>query len=165
MKNRFHELLILCPEVLKSRIEDLRSIEQRPDFHPEGNVYVHTQIVVNRLARYQDLDLSWAAMFHDIGKDETTKPDDKGVLQAIGHEDVSANLVAEYGLFLESQGTDPKRVFQIVKQHMRIHLFDQMKLGKQMGMRRLETFGLLQLHAVADDMLTLTEEELKRVKP
>jgi poly(A) polymerase len=162
MRNSFHDLLLLCPDPLQARIEALKSIPQRPDFHPEGNVFIHTQIVVNRLAKYNDLTLSWAAMFHDIGKDVTTKPDEKGVLQAIGHEDVSAKLVEQNGMFLIHQGVEPNDVYEIVKQHMRIHLFDQMRLSKQMNMRRMKTFGLLQLHALADDMLTLTPEEIEK---
>lgn len=160
MKYRFNDLCNQCPEELQKRIEGLKFVEQRPDFHPEGNVWIHTQIVVNRLVRYRDQTLSWAALFHDIGKDVATKKNDEGLIRAIGHEDVSAELVWEYRDFLAQVVPDVKKVEEIVKNHMRIKLFDQMRLSKQMEMRRLSTFGLLQVFCLADDMTTLTEKEL-----
>lgn len=160
MRNRFKDLFNLCPDQLQLRLEGLKSVEQRADFHPEGNVFIHTQIVVDRLARYRDPTLSWAGLFHDIGKDATTLINEKGVISAIGHEDVSAELVVAYHDFLQQFVPDVKKVEEIVKNHMRIKLFDQMKLAKQMEMRRLGTFGLLQLFTVADDMTTLTTGEL-----
>ena len=66
---------------------------QRADFHPEGSVFRHSEVVINRLAKYRDPILSWAGLFHDIGKDETTKMDDKGILHAVDHEIVSAEIV------------------------------------------------------------------------
>src|ERR1019366_2383608 len=170
MNLTFEYLLSLCPEPLFKRIDALKGVDQRKDHHPEGNVFNHTKIVVTRLSKYQDINLSLAGLFHDIGKDVTTKPGKNGYLQAIGHEDVSAQLVLDHGhellmeeLFKVEMLWDPGTVYQIVKNHMRIKLFDEMKLSKQMEMRRLASFGLLQLFTIADSMKTLTEEELNSV--
>jgi putative nucleotidyltransferase with HDIG domain len=163
MKNRFDHLLEQCPPLLRKRIEGLKGVPQNPKWHPEGNVYVHTKVVVNRLSKHQDLVLSWAAMFHDIGKDTTTEYE-SGKLHAIGHERVSAKLVTRYFLFLLFKGVNPFKVREIVLNHMRIKMMDKMKENKQMRMRRLCTFGLLQVFTVADTMSTLTEQELTKIK-
>jgi len=163
MNFTFNTLFDQCPKLLQSRISALKDVPQRSDFHPEGNVLNHTKIVVNRLSKFRDATLSWAGMFHDIGKDETTKLSEKGYLQAIDHEKVSAELVAQNGLFLIHQGVEPDYVHEIVLNHMRIKTIEEMKLSKQMNMRRLHTFGLLQLFRIADDMSTLTDKELESI--
>lgn len=152
-------MLAKCPPELGKRILMLELIPQRPDFHPEGNVYNHTRIVVDRLAIYNDATLSWAGMFHDVGKDVTTKKNEQGVLQAIGHEEVSGDLVRAYAPLMPGLA-DWGLVEEIVRNHMRIKQFHKMKLSKQLEMRRLRAYGYLELFAEADSMASLTEEEL-----
>lgn len=152
-------LVAKLPADLVKRIEGLKLVEQRPDHHPEGNVYLHTKIVFNRLAKYNDMTLAFAAIFHDIGKDVTTKKNEKGILQAIGHEEVSGDLVKAYGPLLPGVA-EWALVEEIVRNHMRIKQFDKMTMSKQLEMRRLRAFGYLQLFTEADDMSSLTEEEL-----
>ncbi len=160
MKNRFKDLLEQCPRNLQHRIRLLALVPQNPKWHPEGNVLIHTSVVVNRVARHKDVNLSWAAMFHDIGKDETTEYE-TGLLHAIGHENVSDKIVMRYFLFLLFKGANPFKVRELVLNHMRIKKFNEMRESKQMKMRRLHTFGLLQVFTIADTMSTLTEKELK----
>ena len=169
MNLSFDELLSQCPEELVLRIKNLKNVPQRADFHPEKSVLNHLRIVTNRLAKYKDPILSWAGLFHDIGKDETTKMDDKGILHAVDHEIVSAEIVKKYiknTKFFDAYCMPDEDYFcgmvhEIVSMHMRIKLFDEMSLKKQLEMRRLKSFGYLQLFAIADDMSTLTEEEIK----
>jgi poly(A) polymerase len=160
-KMKLESFLEKCPLDLQKRIQGLKLVNQRPDFHPEGDVWIHTKIVFNRLAIFNDRSLLWAALFHDIGKDITTKKNDKGVLQAIGHEEVSGDLVKVYGPQInEIFEIDWVFVEEIVRNHMRIKQFDKMGLNKQLEMRRLKAFGYLQLFTDADDMGSLTEQEL-----
>jgi hypothetical protein len=194
MNLKFDHLLSLCPPNIRARIENLRNVQQRPDKHPEGNVFIHTRIVVDRLAKYNSVPLSWAGMFHDIGKDVTTAIGPGGHLQAIGHELVSADSIAgiktEFitakvqfeeiikALNMKNVPFDPHSngrtiivpvddeweiVEELCRYHMRIKLFDEMKLSKQMEMRRMTSFGLLQLFTAADDMSVLTQQEQKLV--
>lgn len=163
MNLRFDQLLERVPADLRLRIESLKTTQQRADHHPEGNVFNHTKIVVNRLSRYNDINLSLAGLFHDIGKDITTKPNEEGILQALGHEDVSADLATRHSGWIAQEGGHPNIVIELVKFHMRVKLFDIMKLSKQMEMRRLASFGLLQVFTVADSMKTLTDHELRSV--
>lgn len=164
MRFDFDTLLSYTPDPLRLRIEGLKDVPQRADYHPEGNVYNHTKIVVNRLIKYKDPTLSWAGMFHDIGKDETTKLNEKGVLQAIGHENVSADIVKLHEDWLFNMNADISHVWEIVKYHMRIKIFDDMKPSKRLTMAKLPTFGSLWLFKDADSMRTLTQAELDSVK-
>lgn len=159
----FDDLLKKCPSNLKARIIALKDVEQRVDHHPEGNVFNHTKIVVNRLIKYHNPTLTWAGMFHDIGKDVTTFPNEKGILQAIGHEKVSADLVEEYYDFLSHYVIHPREVKEIVSLHMRIKLFEEMSPKKQKQMVELDTFGELMIFRICDSMKTLTQQELNSV--
>jgi len=177
MNLNFDHLLELCPSDVRKRMECLKNVQQRSDHHPEGNVFNHTRIVVNRLAKYNNVILSWAGVFHDIGKDVTTKMGDDGILHSLGHEDVSAtDVIKPFGIatsFIAEGLTgncnenlplirDWEKIAEICQFHMRMKLFDEMKLSKKMKMRCLPTFGLLQLFTVADNMHTLTEKELTK---
>ena len=166
MNFSFQHLLSLCPEPLRERVLIMKTVPQRLDHHPENDCLTHIAIVCNRLSKYRTPTLSWASVFHDLGKLECTKENDKGILQAIGHEEVSTQLVSEYSYFLAEQGTSYSRVAEIVANHMRIKLLNQMRLNKQVTMRELSTFGLLQLFAEADDMSNPvpTAEEIERVR-
>jgi hypothetical protein len=161
MNLTFEHLVSQCPEELFLRIKNLKNIPQRPDHHPEKSVLNHLRIVTNRLAKYHEPILSWAGLFHDIGKDVTTKMDDKGVLHAVDHEIVSTEIVKKYIHQCPVQPTDWEMVAEIVNMHMRIKLFDEMSLKKQLEMRRLKSFGYLQLFTISDDMSTLTDEEIR----
>lgn len=160
MNFSFEHLLAKCPKELFDRIKNLKNIPQRADYHPEGNVLNHTRIVVNRLSKYRDITLSWAGMFHDIGKDETTELKD-GIYQSPGYELVSLDLVRKYIHLCDAQECYWDAIAEIVEYHMRIKLMDEMSMAKQLEMRHLKTFGLLQLFAMADDMSTLTPGEIK----
>lgn len=157
---KFENFLSKCPIDLQKRVQGLKLIPQRPDFHPEGPVWIHTKIVFNRLASFNDKTLLWAALFHDIGKDITTKKNDKGQLQAIGHEEVSGDLVREFGPLIQDPNADWALVEEIVRNHMRIKQFENMSQSKQLEMRRLRAYGYLELFADADSMSSLIEEEI-----
>lgn len=80
-------------------IDSLRGVEQDPHWHPEGDVFVHTCMVVDRAARIaRDEDLAGvarevlllAALCHDLGKPRTTTVEEGGRIRSLGHEAVSA---------------------------------------------------------------------------
>ena len=65
----------------------LHGCPQDPQFHPEGDVWVHTLMVVDETARLggERLILGLAALLHDLGKPETTR-EENGRISAHGHE-------------------------------------------------------------------------------
>lgn len=129
--NNFKQLFKLLPNELQKRVMGLYKIPQNPKWHPEGNTLKHTIVVVNRALKYDDIDLAIAAMFHDIGKDETYKPHPKtGLPTAYGHEKISANLVKKYKKWIESMGGNFDDIYYIVKNHMRYKQLGVMKQTK-----------------------------------
>ena len=146
----FKSLFKKMPSDLQKRVYNLKNFGQRLDKHPEGNVLKHTIKVVNRSIKDDDIDIAIAAMFHDIGKDETAGiHPKKGHITHFGHEKVSASLVKKYKKFIESVGGNPANVFYIVKNHMRYKQLSVMtpkKVNKLKSFRAFDKLGKFSKH-------------------
>lgn len=102
----------------------LKSTEQSPIHHPEGNVWNHTLLVVDAAAKVREQSrdpavFMWAALLHDIGKPDTTKVR-KGKITAYDHDKLGAKLGRE---FLEAFTQDHvfiRRVCTLIRYHMHI---------------------------------------------
>ena len=140
----FKSLFKKMPSDLQKRVYNLKNFGQRIDKHPEGNVLKHTITVVNRSIKEDDIDIAIAAMFHDIGKDETAGiHPKKGHITHFGHEKVSANLVKKYKNWIESVGGNTANVYYIVKNHMRFKQLDNMRIQKVMKLKAFRAFDKL----------------------
>jgi len=102
----------------------LKEAEQSPKYHPEGNVWNHTMLVVDHAARRKAKSIDekifmWAALLHDIGKPGTTK-NRKGKITSYDHDKLGAELVKD---FLNEFITDDKFIEDVsvlVRWHMQI---------------------------------------------
>lgn len=152
MTNKFDDIINKFPSDLKNRILNLKNVDQRRDFHPEGDVLTHTKVVFDRLTdTTDDIDILLAAIFHDIGKDSTSAINPKtGKLSAIGHEKVSASLVNFHQDVIKDLGGDPQMVHDIVLNHMKIHQIDKMRPFKQDKFRNMNFFDKLNKFSQAD---------------
>ena len=142
---KFRDIYDALPSALKKRVYNLKNYDQRRDAHPEGNVLKHTIAVTNRALKTGDIDFALSALFHDIGKDSTAKlHPKKGFWTHYGHEKVSAELVKKHATWIKSMGGDVDTIYYIVRQHMRMKVFDKMKWTKQDKMSKEKHFGKLQ---------------------
>ena len=149
---KFKDIYNALPSDLKKRVYNLKKYDQRRDAHPEGNVLKHTIAVTNRALKTGDIDFALAALFHDIGKDETAGIHPKhGYITHWGHEHVSAKLVKKYGKWIKSMGGNVLDIYWIVKQHMRMKVFDKMKWAKQEKMKKFRAFGKLKKFSTTMD--------------
>ena len=146
----FKSLFKKMPSDLQKRVYNLKNFGQRLDKHPEGNVLKHTIMVVNRSIKEDDIDIAIAAMFHDIGKDETAGiHPKKGHITHFGHEKVSASLVKKYRKFIEDVGGNTANVFYIVKNHMKYKQLSVMtpkKVNKVKSFRAFDKLGKFSKH-------------------
>ena len=140
----FKSLFQKMPSQLQKRVLNLKNFGQRLDKHPEGNVLKHTIMVVNRSIKDDDIDIAIAAMFHDIGKDETAGiHPKKGHITHFGHEKVSATLAKKYRNWIESVGGNAANVFYIVKNHMKYKQLDNMTMKKVVKLKAFRAFDKL----------------------
>ena len=106
-----------------SMLQELRFTGQSPRYHPEGNVWNHTLLVVDQAAKLKlesknPRVLMWAALLHDIGKPSTSKIR-KGGMTSYNHDKVGAKLSRDL-LLMFTDEIFADKVFLLVKFHMQI---------------------------------------------
>lgn len=107
-----------------SMLLKLEKTQQSPKHHPEGNVWNHTMMVVDKASEMKSRSSSprvllWAAFLHDLGKPETTKIRN-GRITAYDHDKVGSELAE---IFLKELTDDEdfiERVKWLVRYHMQI---------------------------------------------
>jgi poly(A) polymerase len=138
----------LLREILPE-VEALKGCDQPPEFHPEGDVFVHTRLMLSLLAPEASLTLILAVLLHDLGKPLTRAIDETGRIRFKGHEGVST----EMGLRLLQRLRFPNEVIDTVLPVVRLHMsfkdVPQMKVSTLKRMMARPTFEEeLELHRV-----------------
>jgi len=107
----------LLREILPE-MEPLKGCDQPPDFHPEGDVFVHTRLMLSLLKPDASLPLVLSVLFHDIGKPATRVVDGTGRIRFNGHEGVSM----EMSLAILQRLRFPNEVIDAVLPAVRLHM-------------------------------------------
>ena len=100
----------------------LQKTEQSPIYHPEGNVWKHTMLVVDEAAKTKNKSsdqkaFMWAALLHDIGKPATTK-NRKGKITSYDHDKVGAELAQKFLTEFTDNNDFISRTVSLVRLHM-----------------------------------------------
>jgi len=109
-------LACVLPEVAR-----MRGVQQPPEFHPEGDVWTHTLMLLEQLPAGASATLAWGALLHDVGKPPTFAPP-RGPADRIrfdGHVEVGTRMAEEIAQRLRFSGEDTGRVAALVAQHLR----------------------------------------------
>jgi poly(A) polymerase len=135
----------LLHEVLPE-IEAMKGVEQPPQFHPEGDVFVHTLLLLEKLPHPCPITLAWGALLHDVGKPSTFRvaPDR---IRFDGHVDVGVKMAEEICERLRFSNDDTRQILALVDNHMRFAHVQQMKESTFKRFVRMARFDEhLQLH-------------------
>ena len=133
-------LKVVLPEV-----DAMRGVEQPKQFHPEGDVFVHTMLLL-RHAAWKTPDLMWSALLHDVGKPGTQTFKD-GVPHFYGHETLGAEMAPGILSRLRLPSASVERITNAIRNHMRFASVHAMKKAKWMRMIADPDFPLeLELH-------------------
>ena len=99
-------------------IEAMKGVAQPPQFHPEGDVFVHTLLLLEKLPHPCPAALAWGALLHDVGKPPTFRvaPDR---IRFDGHVDVGVRMAEEICLRLRFSNHDTEQILALVDNHMR----------------------------------------------
>jgi hypothetical protein len=104
----------------------LKTIQQDPVHHPEGNLYNHMKIVFNQ-AKKRGIDFAIAALFHDLGKIDTySGPENPHFYD---HEKKSLEYLDKYLHLFPYENKE--MIYEIVKHHMRVRRMPEMRPGKK----------------------------------
>ncbi len=107
-------------------LEALTRAPQNPVYHPEGDSFEHTMLVLREAAAFRDcaddpLAFMLAALVHDLGKAVSTKKNDKGAWQAIGHEHTGLHLIETMLARLGFSKAVIAYAKDMCRLHMRVH--------------------------------------------
>ena len=137
-------LALILPE-----IENLKGCDQPPDFHPEGDVFVHTRLMLSMLSEDASLPLILAVLFHDIGKPATRMVDETGRIRFNGHEGVSAEMTLRLMQRLRFSNEIIESVIPSVRLHMSFKDVPNMRVATLKRMMARPTFDEeLELHRI-----------------
>ena len=135
----------LLKEILPE-VDRMHGVEQPPQFHPEGDVWVHTLLLLDGLPAKVSPTLAMGALLHDVGKPPTFRvaPDR---IRFDGHVEVGVRMAEEICHRLRFSKHDTEQIAFLVANHMRFADAKEMKPATLKRLFRLPGFDEhLELH-------------------
>lgn len=138
----------LMAEILPE-ISNLKGCEQPPDFHPEGDVFLHTRLMLSLLPERVSVPLVFAVLFHDLGKPPTMERDATGRIRFNGHESVGARMTEQIMRRLRFSNQEIEATVEMVQNHMVFKDVQSMRVARLKRFMARPTFDdELELHRV-----------------
>ena len=132
-------LKILSPEV-----DAMKGVQQPPEFHPEGDVFTHTKLLLG-LLKSPTPTLALSALLHDVGKPPTFRVRDR--IRFDGHDKVGAEMAQAICMRLRCSNDDTEKIVSAVANHMRFKDVQRMRVSTLKRMLRQPNFSEeLELH-------------------
>jgi poly(A) polymerase len=129
-------------------ISAMKGVEQPPQYHPEGDVFVHTLLLLDKLPQPCPPTLAWGALLHDVGKPPTFRvaPDR---IRFDGHVEVGVKMAEAILHRLRFSNDDTEQILALVNHHMRFAQVQRMKESTLKKFIRMPGFDEhLQLHRI-----------------
>ncbi|HEU4636098.1 MAG TPA: CCA tRNA nucleotidyltransferase [Edaphobacter sp.] len=173
----------LLPHILPE-ITKLHGVQQPPEYHPEGDVWIHTLMLLEKLPSGASSTLAWGALLHDVGKPATYRAPDRNDptdrIRFNGHVEVGVRISEEILSRLHFSNEDIAQITALVKNHMRfgdvrhmreatlkrflrLHRFDE-----HLALHRIDclsSHGDLSLYEFAKERFETTPQEAIQPKP
>jgi len=117
----------VLPEVAK-----MKGVAQPPQFHPEGDVWVHTLMLLQQLPAGTSPSLAFGTLLHDVGKPPTFRvaPDR---IRFDGHAEVGTRMAAQIGNRLRLANHESEKITALVENHMK---FGEVKKMRESTLKR-----------------------------
>lgn len=128
----------LLAEVLPE-VARMKGVAQPPQFHPEGDVWAHTLLLLDQLQPGCPMTLAWGALLHDVGKPPTFRqaPDR---IRFDGHVEVGVAIAAEICRRFRFSNDETRQTLALIENHMRFMDAQRMKASTLKRFFRLEDF-------------------------
>jgi putative nucleotidyltransferase with HDIG domain len=126
-------LQVILPEVAR-----MKGVEQPPQFHPEGDVWQHTLLMLQSLPRGCSLSLALGVLLHDVGKPPTFRVAER--IRFDGHVEAGVAIAKDIMLRLRFSNDEAQQVEALVKNHMRFMDAPKMRASTLKRFLRMEKF-------------------------
>lgn len=141
---RGFELLDECGLLLQvlPEISAMKGVPQPPQYHPEGDVWIHTRLMLEGLPAGVSPTLAWGVLLHDVGKPPTFRPASEtgDRIRFDGHVDVGVRMAEEICRRLRFSNEETEQIFALVKNHMRFKDVETMRTSTLKRFVRLPRF-------------------------
>src|SRR6202163_2789528 len=137
-------LTVILPDVVL-----MKGVEQPPQYHPEGGVWIHTRMMLENLPPNCSPTLAWGVLLHDVGKPPTFAPaTGPGTrIRFDGHVEVGARMAERICRELRFSNDDIEQIETLVANHLRFKDVRQMRQATLKRFVRLPRFEEhLELH-------------------
>jgi poly(A) polymerase len=130
-------------------IEPMKGCDQPEQFHPEGDVFQHTRLMLQLLPADVSVPLVFSVLFHDVGKPPTATVDETGRIRFNGHDRVGAEMTESIMERLRFSRHEIDATVEMVRQHMVFKDVSRMRVAKLKRFMARPTFNEeLELHRV-----------------
>ena len=168
----------LLREVLPE-ISLMNGVQQPPAYHPEGDVWIHTRMMLDGLPVGVSPTLAWGVLLHDIGKPPTFRPASEtgDRIRFDGHVDVGVRMAEAICRRLRFANEETEQVKALVANHMKFKDVAQMRkstlkrfvrqprFAEHLELHRLDcsaSHGRLDIYQAVQDFLAATPAEQVR---
>jgi poly(A) polymerase len=175
------ELLDLCwlLPILLPEIAALKGVQQPPQYHPEGDVWIHTLMMLEGLPAVASPTLAWGVLLHDVGKPATFRSaaETGDRIRFDGHVDVGVAIGREILGRLRFSNDDSEQILSLVEHHMKFKDVKRMRpatlkrfvrlprFEEHMALHRLDCLSShrnLEAYEFVEDFLRSTPPEVVR---
>ena len=130
-------------------IEAMKGCKQPEQFHPEGDVFEHTRLMLQFLTEKVSVPLVFSVLLHDVAKPRTATVDETGRIRFSGHDRIGAEMTEKIMRRLRFSGAEIDATVEMVRQHMVFKDVPKMREAKLKRFMARPTFDdELELHRV-----------------
>jgi poly(A) polymerase len=130
-------------------LDRMKGVLQPEQFHPEGDVFEHTRLMLQFLPEKVSVPLVFAVLLHDVAKPVTATIDETGRIRFSGHDRAGAEMAEEIMCRLRFSGVETEATVEMVRQHMVFKDVPKMREAKLKRFMARPTFDdELELHRV-----------------
>jgi poly(A) polymerase len=130
-------LSIILPEIAA-----MKGVEQPPEYHPEGDVWIHTLLMLEGLPAGCSPTLAWGVLLHDVGKPATFRSarETGDRIRFDGHVDVGLAIAKQVLGQLRFSNDDTEQILSLVEHHMKFKDVGRMRPATLKRFVRLPRF-------------------------
>ncbi len=130
-------------------LQAMKGVLQPEQFHPEGDVFVHTRLMLSLLPETVSVPLVFAVLFHDVAKPVTARVDEAGRIRFNEHDRIGAEMTEAIMRRLRFSGAEIEATVEMVRHHMVFKDAPKMRIAKLKRFMARPTFEQeLELHRV-----------------
>jgi len=120
----------------------MKGVEQPPQFHPEGDVWIHTRMMLEGLSADAPPTLAWGVLLHDVGKPPTfqSAAETGDRIRFNNHVHVGVRMAEAICKRLRFSNEDTEQILALVDNHMKFGAVEEMRASRLKKFVRLPHF-------------------------